>query len=373
MNNQSSITRIVSKVLECHCHGLAQTGILLGRSVMGQSRKFLKTLFPARGTFILDTISFFSLMLFIFTVGVKTDLNLLKKPGKRALIIGIAGSVLPFVLSSSVIVAIRPLLPPDIRNGTILFGFASRLSLSAFPVIADALGELRLLNSELGRIVMSAALVTDAISWVLAVAFTAYGLVMGARSPAWATATVASLALLVLFIVFVARPATKWVAKRTPPGELLDEGPFVCLLLTALASGLLTEIMGYRSLLGPFILGLALPGGMPVGVTMTERVDSFLALFLPSYMALAGFRTDFSELNSLNALGMLELVVILCYVGKILGSVAASLYLKMPLLDAVIVGLMANIKGIIEISFINDWGDREVRYHHLLILPSIFN
>ncbi|KAG1338085.1 cation/H(+) antiporter 15 [Cocos nucifera] len=339
---------------------LRTTGILLGRSVLGRSKKFRRNLFPARGTYVLDTISFFSLILFIFTIGIKTDLNLAKKPGKRALIIGIAGSVLPFVLSSSVIVALRPLFPSDLRNGTILFGLATRFSLSSFPVIADALGELRLLNSELGRTVLSAALVTDIISWVLFVALITYGLIMDARSPAWVIATGASFALLVLFVVFVARPATKWVAKRTPPGEMLDEGPFVWLLLTALALGLLTEIMGYRSLLGPVMLGLVLPGGMPVGVTMTERVDSFLALFLPSYIALAGFRTDFSMLNSLEAWGTLELVVILCFVGKLVGCIAASLYLKMPLRDAITVGLMTNIKGIIEISVINDWGDREV-------------
>ncbi|XP_010923013.1 cation/H(+) antiporter 15 [Elaeis guineensis] len=336
------------------------TGILLGRSVLGQIKKFRRTVFPARGTFLLDTLSFFSLILSLFTIGIKTDLNLIKKPGKRALIIGIVGSVLPFVLSSSAIMAMRPLFPSDLRS-TVLLVFASRLSLSSFPVIADALGELHLLNSELGRIVVSAALVTDVFSWVLFVAFTTYGLVTEARSPAWAAASVAAFALLVLFIVFVARPATKWVAKRTPPGELLDEGPFVWLLLTALALGLLTEIMGYRSLLGAVMLGLVLPGGMPVGVTMMERVDSsFLALFLPSYLALAGFRTDLSMLHSLDEWGALELVVILCYVGKLVGSVAASLYLKMPLRDAITVGLMANIKGIIEISFINDWGDREV-------------
>ncbi|XP_008799868.1 cation/H(+) antiporter 15 [Phoenix dactylifera] len=357
--------RVVSQIV---------TGILLGRSVMGRSTKFRRTLFPARGTFLLDIISFFSLMLFLFTIGVKTDLNLIKKPGKRALIIGIAGFVLPFVLSTAFIAALQPHFPPDLGNGTLLFDLSSRLSLASFPVIADALGELRLLNSELGRIVMSGALVTDIISWVLGAASTTYRLAMQSRSPAWPVATVAALALFLLFVIFVARPATKWVAKRTPPGELLDEGPFVWLLLAALASGLLTDMMGYRALLGPFILGLALPGGMPVGATMTERVDSsFLALFLPSFMVLAGFRTDFSELNSLKASGMLELVVILCYVGKLMGSVAASLYLKMPLRDAITVGLMSNIKGIIEISLINDWGDRELLTveHYSILTVSV--
>ena len=68
-------------------------------------------------------------------------------------------------------------------------------------------------------------------------------------------------------------------------------------VIGALLSALATDAIGFKYMIGPMMLGLALPGGMPIGATMTERLDSFIALFLPVYMALLGYRTDPGELR----------------------------------------------------------------------------
>ncbi|KAB8099931.1 hypothetical protein EE612_030243, partial [Oryza sativa] len=41
------------------------------------------------------------------------------------------------------------------------------LSVTAFPVLARILAEVKLLNSDLGRIAMSAAIVNDMCAWIL--------------------------------------------------------------------------------------------------------------------------------------------------------------------------------------------------------------
>ncbi|RRT53510.1 hypothetical protein B296_00049032 [Ensete ventricosum] len=338
-------------------------GILLGPSVIGQNQAFQRTVFPERGILLVDSLSLISLIFFIFTIGVKTDLSLLQRPGKRAVAIGAAGSVLPFALSVCTFFALRRAFPDDLRHGPLIFFVASRLSLSSFPVIAYTLDELRLLNSDLGRVVLSASLFSDVINWGVGSLTSAYTMITAVKTPGTALGIVASLAGTLLFVLLVARPAMMWSVRRTPAGETLVEWHFLMLLMTALLMSLATQAFGFNVTLGPLMLGLAIPGGMPVGQTIKEKLEPLGgALFLPMYMVLAGYRTRFDEVRSVKAWGLLEMVVVVCYVGKLVGSVAMSRYFDMSANDAISVGLMLNIKGIVEISAFNTyaWGDDQI-------------
>uniref|UniRef100_A0A0D9XNB8 Uncharacterized protein n=1 Tax=Leersia perrieri TaxID=77586 RepID=A0A0D9XNB8_9ORYZ len=133
-----------------------------------------------------------------------------------------------------------------------------------------------------------------------------------------------------------------------------------CRFVTHMLVGIL---LGPSYMIGPMMLGLALPGGMPIGATMTERLDSsFIALFLPVYMALAGYRTDLAEIGLIGGehkekFCALELFVALCVAGKMVGCIAAGLFFSMPIREATVLALMLNIRGIVEVAAINNWGD----------------
>ncbi|URD95916.1 Sodium/hydrogen exchanger family [Musa troglodytarum] len=338
-------------------------GILLGPSVIGQNQAFQQTVFPERAIFLVDSLSLISLIFFVFIIGVKTDLSLLQRPGKRAVAIGVAGSVLPFALSVCTFFALRRAFPDDLGEGSLIFFVASRLSLSSFPVIAYTLDELRLLNSDLGRVVLSASLFSDVINWGVASLTSAYTMITAVKTPGTAIGIVASLAGSLLFVLLVARPTLMWSVRRTPAGETLVEWHFLVLLMTALLMSLATQAFGYNVTLGPLMLGLAIPGGMPVGQTIKEKLEPLGGeLFLPMYIVLAGYRTRFEEVRNMKAWGVLEMVVVICYVGKLVGSVAMSRYFDMSANDAISVGLMLNIKGIVEISAFNTytWGDSQI-------------
>ncbi|KAL6870577.1 hypothetical protein ACP4OV_014425 [Aristida adscensionis] len=337
-------------------------GIVLGPSVLGRNSELRGALFSERGTYILESISLVALILFLFSMGVKTDLSLLRRPSARALAVGFAGAAVPLAVTLPVFHALQPILPDDLRGTSLITELAVRLSLSSFPVIADALHDLDLLNTELGRLALTASLVTDVTSWFLRAFFAAAYLVTEAKSPAFTAKILASFVGFVLFVAFVARPAGRYIAhKRTPAGDLLSEGSFVVVVIAALLSGLVTDAIGFKYMIGPMMLGLALPGGMPIGATMTERLDSFfIALFLPVYMALSGYRADIAELTHDEVSEKwcaLELFVGLCVSGKLLGCVAAGLFFAMPLREAAVLALMLNIRGIVEVAAINNWGD----------------
>lgn len=337
-------------------------GILLGPAVIGRSATFRGALFSERGTYILESISLVALILFLFSMGVKTDLSLLRRPSGRAVAVGLTGAVVPLAVTLPVFHVLQPQLPDDLKGTSLLTELAVRLSLSSFPVVADALSDLDLLNTDLGRIALTASLITDVTSWFLRAVFAAAYLISDAKSPAFTAQILVSFFGFVLFVGFVARPVGRYIAyKRTAAGSLLSEGSFVVVVIAALLSALVTDAIGFKYMIGPMMLGLALPGGMPIGATMTERLDSFfIALFLPVYMALSGYRTDFDELSKAEENEKwcaLELFVALCISGKLVGCVAAGLFFAMPFREAVVLALMLNVRGIVEVAAINNWGD----------------
>lgn len=146
----------------------------------------------------------------------------------------------------------------DLHGSSLVTELVVRLSLSSFPVIADALSDLDLVNTDLGRIAL-----TDVTSWFLR-ACTERGSSWSARRSrrrsrhgSWphlwrSCSSWASRA---------ARPAGQYIAyKRPPTGPLLSEGSFVVVI-----AALVTDEIGFKYMIGPMMLGLALPGGMPIG------------------------------------------------------------------------------------------------------------
>jgi hypothetical protein len=146
----------------------------------------------------------------------------------------------------------------DLHGSSLVTELVVRLSLSLFPVIADALSDLDLLNTHLGRIAL-----TDVTSWFLR-ACTERGSSWSARRSRWRSrhrswphlwrscSSWASRA---------ARAAGQYIAyKRPPTGSLLSEGSFVVVI-----AALVTDEIGFKYMIGPMMLGLALPGGMPIG------------------------------------------------------------------------------------------------------------
>ncbi|KAG2399949.1 Cation/H(+) antiporter 17 Protein CATION/H+ EXCHANGER 17 [Vigna angularis] len=86
--------------------------ILLGPSTIERNEKFLNTIFPKKNLTVLETMTHLGLLFFLFLVGVA-------------------------------------------------------LSITAFPVLARILAELKLLTIDVGRIVMVAAAVNDVGAWIL--------------------------------------------------------------------------------------------------------------------------------------------------------------------------------------------------------------
>lgn len=309
---------------------------------------------------MLDTLANLGLLFFLFLVGLELDPKSLRRTGKKALCIALAGISVPFVLGIGTSFILRGSIENGVNEAPFLVFMGVALSITAFPVLARILAELKLLTTEVGRMAMSAAAVNDVAAWILlalAIALSGTG-----RSPLISLWVLLCGSGFVIGCIIVMPPIFKWMARRCPEGEPVDE-IYVCATLgLVLAAGFVTDTIGIHALFGAFVMGILVPHEGPFAGALVEKVEDLVSgMFLPLYFVSSGLKTNVATIHGIQSWGLLVLVIVTACVGKIVGTVAVSLWCKMPFQEALALGILMNTKGLVELIVLNIGKDRGVR------------
>ncbi|CDY69365.1 BnaA04g27810D, partial [Brassica napus] len=344
-------------------------GILLGPSALGRNTTYMDRIFPTWSMPILESVASIGLLFFLFLVGLELDLSSIRRSGKRAFGIAVAGITLPFLGGVGVAFVIRNTLytaveRPGYAEFLVFMGVA--LSITAFPVLARILAELKLLTTQIGETAMAAAAFNDVAAWILlalAVALAGNGEGGGEKkSPLVSVWVMLSGVGFVVFMLVVIRPGMKWVAKRGSLENGVVRESFVCLTLAGvMVSGFATDLIGIHSIFGAFVFGLTIPKDGEFGQRLIERIEDFVSgLLLPLYFATSGLKTDVAKIRGAVSWGMLGLVVVTACVGKIVGTFAVAVMVKVPAREALTLGFLMNTKGLVELIVLNIGKEKKV-------------
>nr|VDD57274.1 unnamed protein product [Brassica oleracea] len=365
---------------------------ILGPSALGRNTPYMHRVFPTWSMPILESVASIGLLFFLFLVGLELDLSSIRRSGKRAFGIAAAGITLPFLAGAGVAFVIRNTLytaadRPGYDEFLVFMGVA--LSITAFPVLARILAELKLLTTRVGETAMAAAAFNDVAAWILL----ALAVALAASGGGEKTSPLVSLWVLlsgvgfVVFMLVVIRPGMKWVAKRGSPENDVVRESYVCLTLAGVRalllgvirmkpSGFATDLIGIHSIFGDFFFGLTIPKDGEFGHRLIERIENFVsALRLPVYFATSGLKTDVAKIRGAESWGMLGLVVVTSCAGKIVGTFAAAVMVIVPAREALTLGCLMNTKGLVELIVLNIGKEKKVLNDEtfaILVLMALF-
>ncbi|CAI0472673.1 unnamed protein product [Linum tenue] len=332
--------------------------------------------FPKWSAPILESVASIGLLFFLFLVGLELDLSSIRRSGSRAFGIAAAGITLPFVCGIGVAFVLRSTVAGEdqVGYGQFIVFMGVALSITAFPVLARILAELKLLTTRVGETAMAAAAFNDVAAWILLALAVALA---GDGVPVVSVWVMLSGLGFVGFMMLAVRPAMRWVAGRcSSEHDAVDEA-YICLTLAGvMASGFLTDLIGIHAIFGAFVFGLTIPKGGAFAERLMERIEDFVSgLLLPLYFASSGLKTDVASIRGGKSWGLLALVITTACAGKILGTFAVAMMYMIPAREALVLGLLMNTKGLVELIVLNIGKEKKVLNDEtfaILVLMALF-
>lgn len=329
------------------------SGIILGPSVMGHIPGFTDTIFPTASLPSLSVVANLGLILFLFLVGLETDLRFLISNWRAALSVSVAGMILPFGIGCGISYGLYNQFQDDpgtvhVDFGTFLLFIGIAMAITAFPVLCRILTDLKLLGTQVGVIVLSAGVGNDVMGWILLALCVA---LVNAASGITALYVLLVAAAYVLFLIFAFRPLFIRFLERTGS---LQKGPsqsiVMLTLLFALASAFFTQVIGIHAIFGGFLIGLICPHEGGFAIKLTEKIEDLVAtLFLPLYFTLSGLSTNLGLLDNGTVWGYVVGIIAIAFTAKVIGGAVASRFCGMLWRESFAIGVLMSCKGLVEL------------------------
>lgn len=280
---------------------------------------------------ILDVFSKIGVILIMFGAGLDTDLKELKRTGVTSTLVACAGVAVPLVLG---LLISLPFLGSGLVDGeevqftSIIQGVfvGAILTATSVAITVSVLKELGKINTRIGTILVSAAIIDDVIGMIVLSVVTGLGTAEGNaalsgfdwfKAQWWGT----SIMIVAFFAVAIGvgiglHYLFSWMDKKWPSTHRLALFSLaVCFIYAFLAE----EIFGVADITGAYIAGVMLSTVNRMAHYTNKKIDvNNYMIFGPVFFASIGINMDFNGLSGWLIL-FAALFVAVGLLGKIIG------------------------------------------------------
>jgi Kef-type K+ transport system membrane component KefB len=287
-------------------------GILLGPSLLGMMAPALHArLFPTESLEVLSVVSQIGVVLYMFVVGMHLQTNFIRRAYRGAMLISVAGVVIPFVLGAALATFLHAdgrFFTSHVTSVQSMMYLGAAMSVTAFPVLARIIQERGIGGTALGTLALSAGSVDDMIAWTL------LGIVL------------------------------------TSVDRSFD----------------LVRFLASHAVFVAFVVGALLPRGRATGALSRAIEPVASNVLVPVFFAFSGLSTLVGLLWSSELLWLSVGVILIASAGKAIGCSGAARLAGRPLRESLAIGALMNARGLMELIMLN------IGLHRGLITPTLF-
>jgi len=332
-------------------------GVILGPSVLGffwpESFEYLfpfiahpefTSTIPVQ--YAMDAMINISVIMLLFVAGMEVQLPLVIDQGKVALSTTFFSMLIPIAVGY-----LGVQLVPDlfmVTNGDVaIVGFfiGVVLSITALPVIARILMDMKLFKTRIGMTIIASAMLIDLLGWLI------FSVILSMIEQGEEQTSLAyTMTAILVFGVFMLTIGSRLIDKSLPwvqtkfswPGGVLALSFGLCFLGAAF-----TESIGIHSILGAFIVGIAFGDSANLRDRTREIIHQFVTnVFAPIFFVSIGLYVNF--VDNFN-FPLIAVLLILAYSSKILGAHVGARIGGLNKVDSWAVGVAMNTHGVLEI------------------------
>ncbi|KTC34626.1 MAG: cation:proton antiporter [Pseudomonas sp.] len=341
--------RIAERLGQCAVVGEIAAGLLLGPSLFGLvAPGFYDLLFAPHTLSAMAQVGEVGLILLMFQIGLRMELGETLR-GKRWRIpaaIAAGGLIVPAAIGMIVAAVSKDTLASDAPALPYVLFCGVALAVSAVPVMARIIDDLALSAMVGARHAMSAAMLTDALGWMLLATIASLS-----SGPGWAFARMlvsllVYLLLCALLVRFVVRPALARLASTAHA----TRDRLAVLLCFVIASALATSLIGFHSAFGALAAALFVRRVPGVAKEWRENVEGFVKLVLmPVFFACAGLRASVGTIDDQASWMWCGVFLVGGFIGKFGGSYLGARTTGLGPHDAMLVSSLMNTRGLMEL------------------------
>ena len=222
----------------------------LGPTAFGAIPGFSQHIFPSQSIPYLSLVANIGLCLFLFLVGLEIDVAIIRRNVRLSVSVAAAGITIPFGFGAALAIPIyhRFIDAEQVSYTHFMLFTGVAYSITAFPVLCRILTELKLLDTTVGIVVLSAGVGNDIIGWTLLALSVALVNAGSGLTALWILLICIGWSLFMLFIV---RRVLFWVARTT---RSIESGPTIFFMtvtiLILFGSAFFTDVIGVHAIFG---------------------------------------------------------------------------------------------------------------------------
>jgi Kef-type K+ transport system membrane component KefB len=318
-------------------------GVILGPTVFGTlAPDFFASLFhlPIDAGLALDGLMSLSVIFLLFVVGMEIELNEIARQGTRVVWFSVLGILIPVLIGTGVGWLIYDMSGVSVSRPLFAAFMGAALSISALPVIARILLDLKLLKTPLGNLTIAVATMNDAVGWMLFIIV---------LSLSWLAKQNVSIGVSIAFtvglglLVVTALPRIMdmilgFVARTMSPGGIIGTAVVMMLILAVV-----TEYVGIHAVFGAFAAGIGVSQSRYFTPELKHSIIEFTSHILaPLFFAAVGLKVNF--FNSFDLTTIL-IILLAAYGSKMLAAWIGGYFAHLTLRESTAVGLGIAARG----------------------------
>jgi Kef-type K+ transport system membrane component KefB len=331
--------------------GELTAGVLLGPSVFGallpSASAWLLPADPGQSDLV-GAVAQVGVLLLVAITGAHVDFGLIRRRRRAVGLVSLGSIVLPLAVGLAMgFLLPGALMAPGVGRPTFALFVGVAIAVSALPVIAKTLLDMRLMHRDVGQMIIGAAAISDVAGWLLLSVVSAT--VVHAGVDAGSVLLSVGVVLVVVAATLLAMRVLGRRADRPGEADRPRIGVTVIVALVALAAAG-THALGLEPILGAFLCGLLISSS---GTAARRMLDSLrpvvVSVLAPLYFVSAGMRVDLAALSRPPVLIAAVTTILAGTLAKFAGGYAGARLCRFGHAESLAIGAGLNARGVVEI------------------------